>query len=113
MTMDDKQLEAKKKRFLAKIDGSDPLEKDIEKKWNKIAEKNGWVVRKFKSVNNNGVPDRIYFRDGVCFMIEFKRKNKEPTEVQQKEHKVLREQGGMLVLVIDRIDKPLAEVVFL
>lgn len=111
--MDEKQLEAKKKRFLAKIDGTDPLEKKIESSWNKIAKANGWVVRKFKSVNNNGVPDRIYFRDGVCFMIEFKRKGKKPTEVQQKEHDELQGKGGMKVFVIDRIDRELAEVTFL
>ena len=113
MNMDAKQFADKKKRFLAKIDGTDPLEKKIEKEWNKAAESNGWIQYKFQSPQNSGVPDRIYFRDGVCFMIEFKRKNKEPTELQQKVHKKIREKGGMRIYVIDRIDKAAAELMFL
>lgn len=111
--MDEKQFKAKRKRFLEKIDGTNPLESKIESKWNGIAKKNGWVVRKFKSVQNNGVPDRIYFRKGVCFMIEYKRKDIEPTLIQQKEHAILRGEGGMLVFVVDRINNELAELVFL
>lgn len=111
--MDAKQFERKKAKFLARISGDDPLEKSVEAAWNRIAKANGWVVRKFKSVNNNGVPDRIYFRNGVCFMIEFKRKGKEPTAIQEKEHRELRGKGGMTVLVIDRIDAVAAEVAFL
>ena len=110
--MNEKQLAEKTKRFIAKIDGSDPLEKKVEAAWNKVAEANGWVVRKFKSVHN-GVPDRIYFRDGVCFMIEYKRGGKQPTAQQAKEHEILRGKGGMRVYVVDHIDAKAAEVIFL
>ena len=105
-------LEAKKKRFLAKIDGTNPLESKIEASWNKIAKLNGWLVFKFVSPMNNGVPDRIYFRDGVCLMVEFKRRGKKPTPQQHEVHTALRK-AGMTVLVIDRIDKAAAEIVFL
>lgn len=113
MLLTDSQIAAKREKFLAKNDGSDPLESKIEERWNKIAKRLGWVKRKFRSPQNNSVPDRIYFRAGVCFMIEFKRRGKKPSPAQQQEHAVLRKQGGMSVYVIDRIDDELAELVFM
>lgn len=110
--MDAKQLKSKRNKFLAKIDGSNPLESKIEAEWNKVAKANGWLVYKFTSPMGNGVPDRIYFRDGQCLMIEFKRAGKKPTSLQEKVQAELRK-AGMTVLVIDRIDKAASEIVFL
>lgn len=110
--MRDKNFNSKLKKFLEKSDGSDPLESKIESKWNAVAKKHGWRNRKLKTVQQNGDPDRIYFRKKECLLIEYKRKDREPTPLQEKRHKEWRE-DGFVVLVIDKIDLQLAGVIFL
>ena len=55
--MDEAQFDAKREKFLSQIDlQNDPLEKKIEEAWNKIAKKQGWVVRKMKNRDENSCP---------------------------------------------------------
>ena len=42
----------------------------------RYAESLGWMQFKFASPNHAGVPDRIFFRKGICILIEFKRSPK-------------------------------------
>ncbi len=51
-------------------------EKQIERVVCKYAEKLGWLQFKFASPGQVGVPDRIFFRKGICILIEFKRSPK-------------------------------------
>jgi hypothetical protein len=47
-------------------------ESQIEKECSDIAEINGWFTIKLMRCNKNGVPDRIYHKNGVTFYVEFK-----------------------------------------
>ena len=71
----------------------DPLERDIEKSVKDYARKKGWIARKWSSPGNNGVPDDLFFRNGILIIIEFKRKGRKPTPKQRDEHRRLRNQG--------------------
>ena len=47
-------------------------ERDIEKKACDLAKAAGWLVFKFVSPSQRGVPDRIFIRQGRIVFIEFK-----------------------------------------
>ena len=53
------------------------------------------------SPSQNGVPDRIFFKDGVCQMIEFKAPRKLPTALQHAIHRQLKEHGFHVYVVSD------------
>ena len=59
------------------------LESAIESAVCKYAKSKGWLVYKFVSPNNRGVPDRIMLRNGVILFVEFKATGKQPTTLQQ------------------------------
>ena len=54
----------------------------IEKDVCRLARKWGWLVFKFSSPNQRGVPDRILIRRGRVMFIEFKAPGKKLTEIQ-------------------------------
>jgi hypothetical protein len=58
-------------------------ERDIESGVCRWAEAHGWRHRKWKSPNNRGVPDRLFFRDGRVIAIEFKAPGREPRKLQR------------------------------
>ena len=68
-------------------------ESEIEKKANLYGKKRGWRCDKFKTTNRRSVPDRICFRNGVTIFIEYKATSKEPTELQNREMKRLKDLG--------------------
>jgi hypothetical protein len=53
------------------------------------------------SPSQNGVPDRIFFKDGVCQMIEFKAPRKQPTALQYAIHRQLKDHGFHVYVVSD------------
>ena len=78
------------------------LEKDIESKVVRYAEKKGWRGMKFVSPNYRSVPDRIFFRHpGRVFFIEFKKGGEKPTEKQQREIDRLKAEGFSVFVVDD------------
>ena len=79
-------------------------EATIEKAVKKYARSRGWLVYKFSSPGKRDVPDDQFMQSGWMFLIEFKADGKKPTPAQQREHRIIREQGGFLVFVIDGID---------
>lgn len=79
-----------------------PLEKDIEGDAVAFAEKHGWWVCKFVSPGKNGVPDRLFIRDGRHVFIEFKREGEKPRKQQLKRHREMREYGAE-VYVVDNL----------
>src|SRR5689334_7662873 len=81
------------------------LEKDVEKSTCRYAHSLGVWHCKFKSVNNRGVPDRIFITpEGLVFFIEFKRPGKKKVDPLQV--LVIDEMWavGALVFVTDDID---------
>lgn len=69
------------------------LEKTIETAACKWARAAGWIVYKFVSPGNVGVPDRIFLRRGAVVFIEFKATGKKPTKRQLYELERLRAAG--------------------
>ena len=86
------------------------LEKQIEERVGTYAKEQGFLVYKFTSPQRAAVPDRLYITPrGKVFFVEFKREGMKPTPAQQREHERLRDQGVM-VFVIDDVDKGRAMV---
>lgn len=59
------------------------LEKALERMVIEWARAHGWLTFKWQSQNNRGVPDRLFFKDGLAVAIEFKRPGERPTKLQQ------------------------------
>lgn len=78
------------------------LEKDIESKVCEYAKKAGWLVYKWTSPNQRGVPDRILFKDGMALAIEFKKAGGKLTALQASVIDSLREQK-IAAYVIDNV----------
>lgn len=57
-------------------------ERDIESKVCELAKRAGWLVYKFVSPSQRGVPDRIFIRQGRIVFIEFKAPGAMPTKLQ-------------------------------
>ena len=76
----------------------------IEKTVCEYAKKNDWLVYKFSSPSNKGVPDRIFIKEGLILFIEFKASKAKPTKLQQKVINHLKDENCN-VFVIDNIDK--------
>jgi len=79
------------------------LESAIESAVCKYAKTKGWLVYKFVSPNNRGVPDRIMLRNGVIIFVEFKATGKQPTTLQQYIIKRIRGEK-FKVYVIDSVE---------
>lgn len=78
------------------------LERDIETRVCKHAQKYGILTRKFTSPSHRSVPDRLFlFPTGLAVFIEFKQKGKTLTKGQVREAKKLRELGHYVYLIDD------------
>lgn len=70
-------------------------ESTIEKAICDHARKTGWLVYKFTSPAHRSVPDRIFInKQGVTCYLEIKAPGKKPTVLQERELKILTEQGA-------------------
>jgi hypothetical protein len=77
------------------------LEKEIEQKVVTYAKSKNFLAYKFTSPSNRSVPDRLFISPtGGLFFIEFKRKGKIPTKLQESTFKMLTGRG-ISVEVID------------
>ena len=79
-------------------------EATIERKACEYAKRTGFLVYKFTSPNHRGVPDRMFLFNGRALFIEFKRKGGKTTALQERELRVLRE-NGFTAEVADSLDK--------
>ena len=77
-------------------------ESAIEKKVCDYAKRKGWKVYKFTSPGNRAVPDRIFIKQGIVFMIEFKQEGKKPTKLQKKVIKEISDEN-IYVFVCDNV----------
>lgn len=74
----------------------------IERQSCAAAKKDGWLVYKWVSPQNRGVPDRIFIKAGRVVLIEFKKFGKRPTKLQAHIHAKLSKEG-MEVHVVDSV----------
>lgn len=79
-------------------------ESTIESKVVIYAKSKGWLVYKFISSYNRGLPDRIFIRNRIIFFIEFKAPGKSPTKLQTKVHNDINFHK-IDVFVVDNFDK--------
>ena len=78
------------------------LERDIETRVCKHAQKFGILTRKYTSPSHRSVPDRLFlFPTGLAVFIEFKQKGKRLTKGQAREFKKLTELGHYMYIVDD------------
>lgn len=75
----------------------------VEKKVCEHAKRRDWLVYKFQSPAQRGVPDRIFLKEGRVVFIEFKAYGKRPTKQQLYNHDQIRA-AGFEVYVIDNIE---------
>ena len=68
------------------------LEKEIERKCRRIAEREGFELLKIISPNRTGIPDRLFVGPEMIWM-EFKQLKKGPSSQQERTLKRLRELG--------------------
>lgn len=79
-------------------------ESEIEKKVSEYAKAKGWLVYKFVSPSQRGVPDKIFIGGGEIFFIEFKAPGKKPTKLQDKIFNKIR--GELFeVYIIDDVEQ--------
>ena len=65
------------------------------------AEQKGFLVRKYNAPGVQGVPDRIFWGHGQCFLIEFKAPGGKLSAQQDREIGKLREHGATVFVVED------------
>lgn len=70
------------------------LESEIESDIREYALRRGWMVMKFVSPGQTGVPDRLFLRRGVYVFIEIKKFGEKPTAKQISKHNEIRRHGG-------------------
>lgn len=84
------------------------LERDIEKKCIRWAERRGWWQRKFVTPARKSAPDRIFImaleksKFSRTVFVEFKATGKDASDLQKLEHKAMRK-DGLEVYVINAI----------
>ena len=65
----------------------------IENSCVKIAQALGYTSRKIKYIGQSGAPDRIFFKLGVFYWVEFKTDGGVISEMQKYQQKLLTEAG--------------------
>lgn len=65
----------------------------IEAEGTRYAEARGWTVYKWSSPGNRGILDRIHFKSGCAFAIEYKTTGKKATPKQRHEAEKLKAAG--------------------
>lgn len=68
-------------------------ESAIKTKCRKELKKWGWLFVNLIQTNENGIPDTMIMRGGVCIFLEFKRPGEKPDPLQIYRHDQLRLQG--------------------
>lgn len=65
----------------------------IENSCVKIAQALGYTSRKIKYIGQSGAPDRIFFKLGVFYWVEFKKDGGVISEMQKYQQKLLQDAG--------------------
>lgn len=65
------------------------------------ARADGWKAWKLTFIGVRGAPDRAFGKAGQTILIEFKRKDEEPTKQQLRRHQELRDYFGFNVFWVD------------
>lgn len=87
-------------------------ESHIEKTCKKLAEAEGYNVRKIKFIAQSGCPDRIFFKRNILFWVEFKNETGIISPIQKYQFNLLVDSGQRIFLVdsIEQFNKILKEI---
>ncbi len=89
-------------RSLADLDAR---ESSLERRACTYAKGLSYWTRKFKSPGKRSAPDRIFAsKSGFVMFVEFKARNKKPTDLQLAEHADMRDHG-LVVYVVDSYEQ--------
>jgi len=88
-----------------------PRERAVEAAVRDYAKSKGWLCFKFVSPGHNGVPDRIFFREGKTILAEIKRPGGKTTKLQDAQINALR-RAGLAVYVLDDAHPSLLSMIF-
>ena len=81
------------------------IERDIERKVCKQAEREGWLALKLVCLGHRGFPDRWFIREGpTIVLIEFKKPGEKPRKLQRHVCKMLQKMGMNVHNGIDNYD---------
>ncbi len=80
-----------------------PKEKSVEGPAVKRAEELGWWQNKIEKASKDGMPDRVFIKDGRTVWIEMKRPKGKARALQALRHKEMREHGAE-VYVCDTVE---------
>lgn len=69
-------------------------ESEIESRGTKLLEQHGWWQFKIEAASKNGIPDRLYIREGRHVFIEWKADVGQPTRQQLRRHAEICLHGG-------------------
>jgi len=76
---------------------------DVQSPVTEYAKSLGWLARRMQYIGTNGCPDTWFFKDGVVIICEWKKRGKEATLQQRRQHKKLLV-AGFKVHVIDNYE---------
>ena len=71
----------------------------LERKCCKWAKDNGWLVYKFVSPNQRGVPDRVFIKSGRVVFVEFKAPGEQLRPLQEKTISAMAAHGATVCTV--------------
>jgi hypothetical protein len=77
-------------------------ESKFEQKWSKKAAARGWLPIKIIQANMNGLPDRMYLKDGKVFFVEFKSATGKLRPLQQYRIEQLRKLNFHCLVIHDK-----------
>ena len=71
----------------------------FEQRWAKKAEAKGWFNIKIIQASKNGMPDRMFLKDGKIFFVEFKSKIGRLSKLQEYRIKQLRNMNFHVLII--------------
>lgn len=73
-------------------------ENEIERRCKKLAEQSGYTCKKIKFIQSNGCPDRMFYKPGRLFFVEFKTTSGKTSAIQDYQISKLREATEVYVV---------------
>jgi len=77
-------------------------ESKFEQNWSKKAQKKGWYSVKIIQASKNGMPDRMYLKNGMIFFVEFKAKKGKLSKLQEYRISELRRMNFHVLIIAEK-----------
>ncbi|MDX9798989.1 MAG: VRR-NUC domain-containing protein [Bacteroidales bacterium] len=77
-------------------------ESKFEQSWSEKAKKKGWYSVKIIQASKNGMPDRMYLKNGMIFFVEFKAKKGKLSKLQEYRISELRRMNFHVLIIAEK-----------